>query len=199
MHILFATTDFIENNGPTTGLPKYLFRTSLKLIEWGHNITIVTCSNRTVQYEFYGINVHRVRCHNIKMTGNVYNDEINTCLRNAKIIYNEIDKITKTTKIDIIQYTSLSGIAFYHDFNVPAIVRLSSYAKMWHLIGQEELMKARAEMEIKAALKCNAIIGPSNVVANEFAKDCGRIVDVIETPFVMESSKEDYKLYNRCL
>ena len=199
MHILFATTDFVENNGPTTGLPKYLLRTSLKLVEWGNDVTIVTCSNRTVKYELYGISVYRVREFNIQMSGDEYRDEVNVCLRNAHIIHQAIEHIIGNEKIDIIQYASLYGIAYYHDFNIPAIVRLSSYAKMWPLKNQEEKIKARAEMEIAAAKKCDAIIGPSNVVAIEFAKDAGQKVDVIETPFVMERITEDYSLYNSLL
>lgn len=199
MHILFATTDFIENNGPTTGLPKYLYRTSLKLIEWGNKVTVVTCSNRTVMYEFFGINVHRIRGYNIKCTGDEYKDEINFCMRNAHIIHDEIAKIIKNEKIDIIQYASLSGIAYFHDFKIPSLVRLSSYAKMWPLVGQENIALARAEMEIQAAHKCNAIICPSNVVASEFSKDIGKDVEVIETPFVLESTNEDLALYNAIL
>lgn len=199
MHILFATTDFIENNGPTTGLPKYLYRTSLKLIEWGHKVTVVTCSNRTVQYEFFGISVYRVRCYNIKKSGNAYNDEISICIRNAKLIHDEIARIEAKEKIDIIQYTNLAGIAYYHDFHIPAIMRLSSYAKMWPLVSQEGVTKARTEMEVEAARKCNAIVGPSNIVAKEFSKDSGMNVKVIETPFVMESSTTDNSFYNMYL
>ncbi len=199
MNILFATTDFVENNGPTTGLPKYLYRTSLKLMEWGHKITVVTCSNRTVKYEFHGINVHRVRMHYIKALDDVYRNELIHCLRNARIIHDEIVRIVQNEKIDIIQYTSLSGIAYFHDFKIPSIVRLSSYAKMWPLAGKEEIIKARTKIEIEAALKCKSIISPSIVVADEFSKDCGKNVDIIETPFVMENTREDNALYNSIL
>lgn len=199
MHILFATTDFVENNGPTTGLPKYLLRTSLKMVEWGHDVTVVTCSNRTVQYEFYGINVYRIRSYNIEYLNDEYKDEIRVCLRNAQIIHKAISEIITKKRIDIIQYTNLSGVAYYHDFKIPAIVRLSSYAKMWPLIGQEERTRARTKMELEAADKCDAIIGPSYVVANEFSKDIGQHVDVIETPFVMENIITDDSLYKSLL
>ena len=70
MHILFATIDFVENNGPTTGLPKYLLRTGKQLVEWGHDVTVVTCSRCSVVYDFMGIKVHRVRRPVIKLCGN---------------------------------------------------------------------------------------------------------------------------------
>lgn len=198
MHILFATTNFVEDSGPTQGLPKYLLRTSLKLVEWGHKVTVVTCSNRTVNYEYYGINVYRVREYNIKRVSDEYRDEINICYRRARILHDTIAKIMEREKIDIIQYVSLNGCAYFHDFKVPAIVRLSSYAKIVHYVGQDERVKARIEMELAAAKKCDAIIGPSNVVAKEFSKDIGRKVDIIETPFVKENTEDDYTLYN-CL
>lgn len=199
MHILFATTDFVENNGPTTGLPKYLLRTSLKLVEWGHKVTVVTCSNRNVQYEYYGINVYRVRKFNIQRESDEYRDELNLCIRDAQIIHESISQIAAKEKIDIIQYASILGIAYFHDLSIPAVVRLSSYAKMWPIMGQEERVRARTEMELAAANMCDAIIAPSNVVAKEFAKDINRRVDVIETPFVMENTSEDYTLYNNQL
>ena len=95
MRILFATTDFVENDGPTTGLPKYLLRTSQTLAQWGHSVIVVTCSNRTVEYEFKGIEVHRVRTYNVKTYSNQYLDEMALCLRNAEIIHEEIEKIVK--------------------------------------------------------------------------------------------------------
>lgn len=199
LHILFATTDFVENNGPTTGLPKYLYRTSLKLVEWGHKVTVVACSNRTVEYEYYGIEVFRVRKYNIQKLDDEYLDEINNCLRNALIIHETIEKVLSRDKVDIIQYTNLSGISYFHDFNIPSIVRLSSYAKMWPLIGLKGRTRARTEIEIAASKKCDAIICPSNVVAKEFAADISCNVDVIETPFVMESIKEDYLIYDNLL
>lgn len=199
MHILFASTDFIENNGPTTGLPKYLYRTSKKLIEWGHNVTVVTCSNRTVQYEFCGINVHRVRMYNIKVYENQYSAEMARCLRNAQIIHDEIAKIVLEEKIDIIQYTNLSGISYYHDFNIPSVVRLSSYAKMWPLRGMEEVSRARSQIELAAASKCNAVFAPSNIVAKKFAEDLGENVSVIETPYVFEADSVDNSVYEENL
>ena len=61
MHVVFMTTDFIDVEGPTSGLPQYLFRTSRALIGMGNKVSVVACSNRTVEYQFYGINVYKVR------------------------------------------------------------------------------------------------------------------------------------------
>lgn len=195
MHIVFATPGFLDNNGPTTGFPKYLYRTSKVLISWGHEVTIVTCSNRTVEYEFYGINIYRVRCPEIVQYGNQSKDEVASSLNYARIINQGIEHIVKKKKVDIIQYTNLCGVSFFHDFNIPSVLRLSSYASMWPATGYEERMVARAEIERKAAMRCDAIFAPSYIVANRFSKDIGKRVDVIETPFVLESDEIDESTY----
>lgn len=199
MHILFATTDFVENNGPTTGLPKYLYRTSKALIEMGHEVTVVTRSNRTVEYDFFGIHVYRVRLFNVKESGDRYEDELLYRKLDGYVIHETIKKIIEKKPVDIIQYASLSGIAYYHDINIPAVMRMSSYAKMWPAPGMEIEMEARAFMEREASKRCDGVFGPSRIVADEFGKDIGRKVEVIETPFVQETKNEDETLYSELL
>lgn len=195
MHIVFATPGFIDNNGPTTGLPKYLLRTSKVLICWGHEVTIVTCSNRTVEYEYLGINIYRIRCPEIILYGVQSKDEIAINLNYAKTVCQGIKYIVEKKKVDIIQYTNLYGVSFFHSFEIPSVLRLSSYASMWPATGYEERMVARAEIERKAAMRCDAIFAPSYIVANRFSKDIGKRVDVIETPFVLESDEIDESTY----
>ncbi len=198
MHIVYLTTDFVENNGPTTGLPKYLYRVSKVLTECGHKVSVITCSNRSVYYEFFGIHVYHVRRPAIKAYGNQKKDAIANGLRDGCITNQALGRIYKNEKIDIVQYTSLNGLAYYHNLSIPAVTRLSSYAPMWPLEGQEESIDGKAILEREAAIKCDAVFAPSFVVAKRFSKDIGRKVDVIETPFVMEEQKEDYQTYNDC-
>ena len=195
MHILFATPGFLDNNGPTTGLPKYLFRTSKVLISWGHEVTIVTCSNRTVEYEFFGINIYRIRCPEIVHYGIQSKDEIALNLNYARIINNGIKHVVEKKKVDIIQYTNLYGVSFFHNFEIPAVLRLSSYASMWPVPDQEQRMEARADFERRAAIKCDAIFAPSYIVADRFSKDIGKKVKVIETPFIPETDEVDESVY----
>ena len=195
MHIVFATPGFMDNKGATTGLPKYLLRTSQVLISWGHEVTILTCSNRTVEYEFFGININRIRCPEIMHYGEQDKDEIALDLNYARTIHQGIEKIIQKKQVDLIQYTNLCGVSFYHDFNIPSVLRLSSYAIMWPATGYEERMSTRAEIERRAAERCDAIFAPSYIVANKFSKDIMRKVDVIETPFVLETDEKDERVY----
>ena len=161
MHIVFMTIDFVDNNGPTTGLPKYLLRVSKALIGMGHKVSVITCSNRSVTYEFNGINVYRVRRPIIKKYNDQRKDAIAASLRDGAILKDKLDKLFQKEKIDIVQYTSLYGLAFFHHLPVPAVTRLSSYARMLTLDGREEEKEGRAEMERAAVLNSDAVFGPS--------------------------------------
>lgn len=116
-------------------------------------------------------------------------------LRNGQIIHREIEEISKIKKIDIIQYTSLCGLAYFHDFSIPAVMRLSSYAEMYPTMGTKEEIENRAEIERAAALRCDAVFAPSYVVADQFGRDINRNVDVIETPYLLEVDRIDYSIY----
>lgn len=197
MHIVFMTIDFVENNGPTSGLPKYLFRVAKALIDFGHKVSVITCSNRTVNYDFYGISVYRVRRSTIRKYENQWDNSMAVNLRDGYILKNQLDKVYEKEKIDIVQYTSLAGLAYFHNLPIPAITRLSSYSKMLLLDGREEEKDARAALERAAALKCDSVFGPSKVVAEEFSKDIRKKVEVIESPFVMDDEIEDISLYQQ--
>lgn len=160
MHVLFAAHGFLDNNGPTTGLPKYLLRTSRTLVKWGHEVTIVACSNRTVEYEFYGINIYKIRCPEIVKYGEQGKDEAAINLHYARTIHEGIKYIAARKKIDVIQYSNLYGVALFHDFDIPAILRLSSYASIWPATGFEERTAVRAEFERMSAMKCDAVFAP---------------------------------------
>lgn len=198
MHIVFITTDFIEKKGPTTGLPKYLLRVSTALIRMGHEVSIITGFNHTVFYEFSGINVYRIRRPAMKQYSERRKNTIAECLRDGQILNQALVELYKKEKIDIVQYTSLRGLAFFHNLPVPAVTRLSSYAKMVTLDGQEIEKEVKAEFERAAVCNSNAIFGPSEVVAREMAADTGIHIDVIESPFVMDDEEEDFSLFNEC-
>lgn len=199
MHVLFAAHGFLDNNGPTTGLPKYLLRTSRTLVKWGHEVTIVACSNRTVEYEFYGINIYKIRCPEIVKYGEQGKDEAAINLHYARTIHEGIKYIAARKKIDVIQYSNLYGVALFHDFDIPAILRLSSYASIWPATGFEERTAVRAEFERMSAMKCDAVFAPSYIVADKFGNAIGRKVDVIETPFVLEVDEMDDSVYKSLL
>ena len=198
MHIVFMTIDFIDKEGPTSGLPKYLLRVSKALLSKGYKVSIITCSNRNVAYEFRGINVYRVRRPAIKKYSNRKKDAMAGCLRNGVILKDKLDELYQIEKIDIVQYANLNGIAVFHHLPIPSITRISSYSKMLEYDGYDIERNVWAEFERAAVRNSNATFGPSEVVAREMSADTGLHVDVIESPFVMDDEEEDYSLFDEC-
>lgn len=195
MHIVFMTIDFIDNDGPTSGLPQYLLRVSKALIGMGNKVSVITCSNRTVEYELYGIHVYRIRRHVIKRYNDQKKDVIAQNLRDGSVLNKKLFELFQKDKIDIVQYTSLSGLAYFHDIPVPAVTRLSSYAAMYSLDGREDEQEGRAEMEREAIWNSDAVFGPSLVVAKKVSEDTGVDVEVIESPFLMDEKNDDFTIF----
>lgn len=198
MHVVFVTVDFVDNNGPTTGLPKYLLRVSKALIKKGHKVSIITYSNRNVTYDYFGIRVYRVNVICRKIKNQKFRDFINS-LEIGYALQKKLKKlIAKNEQVDIIQYTSLRGIGLWHSVDVPAVLRLSSYARIGFVsASKEEAMRHElmAWLERISAFSMRKVFAPSYVTAQAFSKDIKRDVDVIETPFVMEEEQEDSGIY----
>lgn len=198
MHIVFVTVDFVENNGPTTGLPKYLLRVSKALIKKGHKVSIITYSNRNITYDYYGIRVYRVAVKCNRIRNPKYRDFINHLEIGFGLQKKLRELVKRNIQIDVVQYTSLRGIALWHSVRVPAVLRLSSYARIaFSPISKEEKLKVRlnARLERWSAISMQKVFAPAYVTANAYSKDIKRSVDVIETPFVMEEEQEDNSIY----
>lgn len=193
MVVLFVTPGFPERNEPLTGFPAYLYRVSLALIDMGHKPIILTIGQRNISWTYKGIEV-------IQVGYNYYtksNDSINFVINSYKISYRlnrEIKKLVEKVGIDIIQFTSLRGVALLYYGKTPAVMRLSSYAKTYFALTTthtKNYVKTMAWVERSASKRCNVVFAPSKVNADAFGKDVKRNIYVIETPFVEDVESYD--------
>lgn len=200
MRIIFVTPEFLAKNKPSTGLPNYLFRVSKALINMGHTPIIVTSGDKSEHVFYDGIEVFRERTmveFNKRPELNYIYNSIMSSYKLNKIVR----KICKEVKVDIVQYASLFGLAFFHN-KVPSIIRLSSYAKIYFGSNKsfsEFYVKTMSFIERIATRNISGIIAPSNIMAREFQKDVLKKVYVIETPFENDVKTMDYSLYNEML
>lgn len=199
MRVLFVTTSFLEKGKPASGgLPIYLYRVSKGLQSAGHAPIILTLSTSTKIEYYNGIKVYRIKAKTIFNSPSIYEKIIIYGLSlNCKI-----NEIINKESIDIIQFTSLFGIAMFYRGRIPAVMRMSSYAKIAYgkydsVNGIEKKILAFAEKT--ASQKVNGIFAPSKVVANAFSKDIQRKVYVIESPFPEEHLIYDERIYQRKL
>ncbi len=201
MVILFSADYYFENGIPITGFPMYVKRVTTALAQLGHMPIIVACGKRNQHYFEDGVEIYFVRCQ-VGLTKVKSWTLLKEALYRSKLINQKIREIARTRNIDIIQFTSIQGTGFFYYGKIPAVMRLSSYAKIYYATYQTF---SRAEvgiltcMERLSAMRCNAVFAPSKIIADNFARDIGRPVSVIETPFINDVIEYDERIYEEIL
>lgn len=199
MNILFVSTDYPRRGQPTTGFPNYLYRVSLSLIQLGHKPVILAAGGWDGHRTERGIEIWTV---NVRTYHNYKSQSLNyalSALQTGYALNRRITELLQKIHIDIIQFTSLYGIALLYHEKVPAVLRLSSYAKTAFSSYQtysRETVRMMALIERASAYRCNAIFAPCKKNAVAFGKDCHRKVKVIESPFVNDVQEYDCGFYD---
>lgn len=192
MKILFVATEYTEKDKPSTGFPTYLQRVSKSLIRLGHRPMIVGGGSKNDYWIEDGIEVWTVTTDG---GGAFFRTNVTlTCLKLSFLINRKVQQIIKEQSVDIVQFTSLAGIAAFYHGKIPAVMRLSSYAKTYFssfLTYDARTLYFRAALERFAARRCDAVFAPCSITAEDFGKDCKRKVQVIETPFVYDIKQMD--------
>lgn len=193
MKILFVAHQYLQRGKPESGLPHYLHRLSLSLTALGHIPMIISAGDKDSHRVEEGIEIWTVRTSVRFQT--VFRGENFAHLKMSFLLNRKIKDIIKERQVDIIQFTSIGGLALFYFGTTPAVMRLSSYAKTYFASLQTYDAKTlyyKAALERLSARRCNALFAPCRVTAEAFGTDCKRTVKVIETPFVNEVNKLDY-------
>lgn len=196
MHILFVATEYIEYGKPTTGFPMYLYRVTQALIKLGHQPIIVTIGNTDSRRIEDNVEVFRIKVELYDSDNQNINKIINFLIK-GYCLNKKIKRVCANQKIDIIQFTSLAGIALFYYGKVPAVMRLSSYAKTYfssYRTFDKKEVNRMAKLERLSSRRCNAIFAPCRNTAEAFGTDIKRKVTVIETPFINDVKKYDFSI-----
>lgn len=202
MNILFVTPGYPKRGEPTTGFPNYLFRVSLSLIQLGHKPIILTAGDWDGHRVEHGIEIWTVAVPTYYDFQSQVFTHIFDVIRTSRALNCRISQLLRKTHIDIIQFTSLYGTALLYHEKIPAVLRLSSYAKTAFSSYQTHspaVVRTMAFSEILSSYRCNAIFSPCKNNADAFGRDCGRAVKVIETPFINDVQEYDNRFYDRYL
>lgn len=194
MVIVFVVPSFLTKNTAATGLPNYIYRVSKSLQKLGHTPIVITAggTDETVRYD--GIQVYRRRMPECPLPGNEIAQYLHRSLFMNMILRKELNNLCKKQKVDIIQFCNLYGLGIFYRKGVPSVLRLSSYAPEYYKYSDtysRRYIKIMGLIERLAGKGRHAIFAPSNVMASAYCKDTGRHVDVIETPFIIDTSGND--------
>ena len=195
MKIVFVANEYIEPKQPKTGFPSYLYRVSLALKDMGHEPIIFAGSNRNYHRNDDGIEVYGIKVGNLDIHTQWARYFINELIMGWTLNKN-LREYLKKNQADIIQFTSLAALPLFYYGKVPAVMRLSSYARLAYSTYQtlsKSTVEILALLERMSAKRCVSVFAPSKKTALNFGQDCRRKVAVIETPYV-----NDVEKYNEC-
>lgn len=203
MHILYITYEF-PGEMPIGGLATYINNISSIMRSHGHNVTVLTLSDRqSREYTLdNGIKVIAVELYQYnRKIGHKQKTRIETIV-NAWHIYRKLSDYEKICKVDIVQATNVYGVGLFRT-KTPTVVRLSSdsavYREAERFIFDKELfgrnLRFEDWLEYITEKRADAVFAPGNIIGSIVSKRIHKQVSIMESPFYMDDSKEDPEIY----
>jgi glycosyltransferase involved in cell wall biosynthesis len=211
MRIAFATPEYVsEPQNFDGGLANYLHRTALALKQMGHTPEIFVGSTQTETISHDGITVHRV-AHDSKdlaykfkwYLGGRRTPYSQMWWNLARQLRATLQAAHQVQAFDVIQYASYGATGLFRLENVPAVVRISSFEPLHRAArgitnpAADDL--ALEQIEQQAMAKADGVFGPSELTAAAVSKVLNRHIQVIESPFVLDTKPQDLTVYQEHL
>jgi glycosyltransferase involved in cell wall biosynthesis len=207
MRIAFATGEYVTEEGSFDGgLANYIHRVSLSLAAMGHEPVVVVSSDRDETFVDKGIEVHRVRT-----SGNAWRNWIDYFTFHRFTMTLELTfvgialryrlkEIHRKRPLSIVQYTHLGGLSLFAPRGIPTVIRLSSYTPLARAKGGYDGLRPceirqQERIERSALRRADGVFGPSRIISALVEKDVGRPVEIIESPFLPDTSRTDDSQY----
>lgn len=207
MKIALVTPEFVsEKQNFDGGLANYINRLAISLESLGHKPIIIVASDKNDYIKHNNIDVYRVNVkkHPLFILSNIFYFISRTLkiLIRSYLMRNMIKKIYKNEKIDIIQYPSFQALSFFSIREVPFVIRISAYQKIWNRIYKHSKFidtKICNKIEDISYKRVKNIFGPSKNIARMIQKSLSleNKIKVIETPFTLDIDREDFSISNK--
>ena len=213
MHIAIATTEFVTENSFAGGLANYSANLARMLSEHGHRVSVFVISTLSeeiiwendvrvyrVHYNDFPEKIKRVRIEFIKRTARA----IWNLFGKSYVINKAIKAINKQKKIDIIHFCNSEALPLFKSKKIPAVVRLSSYqpvvrhAQMpvFEYDKSINAINLVEKIQLTSIKRVKHIFAPSYNTAKLLEEKLEKRVNVIESPFYIDTYKIDDSIYN---
>jgi len=201
MRIAFVTSEYPIDGRHHGGLGNYLQRTALALLQLGHEAVVITAAESDGSIIQSGVPVELVdtgqramerwfgRCtrHGLSMT--------TALVRLRRRLRQRLDRLHQDHPFDVVQYPHLAALALGRRIDVPCIVRLSGYQRLWQKAGDGEASWwkgwQQGFLEDRAIKRGDLVFGPSRVIVDHVQEKLDIPIEVMENPFVLESVEAD--------
>jgi glycosyltransferase involved in cell wall biosynthesis len=210
LRIAFVTPEFVTESYFSGGLANYVYRVSKALSSFGHEVDIVTFSEReNNELIFEGIRIHRVnagplsRCLNLltKHRMPTTSGKLDFGYR----VYRKLKELQQDRPFDVVQFPSYGACGLVSSIFLrnPYTVRISSYLPVLHeFSGRSRNIDARVMewLEWLQLRLCRHNYTPSyNLRKMVMQRANIKNVQVLRPPFYLETSDWDSSLYDRHL
>lgn len=209
LRIAFVTPEFVTENNFDGGLANYLNRVSRILAEHGHDIHVVTLSNKEdTEFNHHGVMVHRVVLRPIWDTLNrlsrYYFPTTLQWLNFSTQAYRKLKQLHRQKPFHVVQYPNYSfcGLFSMLLLRTKHIVRTSSFEPELHAaIGERNVDSRLVERLEKLQYKLTQnVYAPSRAMQQTLAEKL-RVDEtrLIRTPFYIETGDWDHSVYDQLL
>jgi len=206
MNIVYVTTEFVTEKR-YAGLGRYLDNITTVMKKKGHNVTVITLSDKNQEFYYQDIiRVIRVRALVTDMVSSEL-EKVLFQIRNSWRLYRVLQKLNKIEKIDIVQSANIQSIGFFRCYSIPTVVRVSSDSTVWRLANEIKFdyNQALTEkhwsdwLELSCIKRADNAYAPSKCCASMLKKRSGKKLQIIESPYCCRDIQMDESIYERQL
>ncbi|WP_392482962.1 glycosyltransferase family 4 protein [Nostoc sp. C110] len=210
MRIGFATTEYVTEKYFSGGLANYLHRIAKALLSLGHEVHIVVLSEiDRAEFEYEGIQIHRLTLGKIQQRLDKLSRysmcQTSQCLDFSFQVYRKLLKLHKQQPFDIVQFPDWDacGVISSLILPIPQVTRISAYRPVWYERSGEQRDRDEQIIQWLEGLQMRLnkhIYVPSCTVKRLLAQQAKITnVQVIRTPFYLETSDWDSSVFNEYL
>ncbi|QHG15284.1 glycosyltransferase family 4 protein [Nostoc sp. ATCC 53789] len=210
MRIGFATTEYVTEKNFSGGLANYLHRVAKALVSLGHEVHIVVLSEiDRSRFEYEGIQIHRLTLGEIQQILDTISRysicQTSQCLDFSFQVYRKLLKLHKQQPFDIVQFPDWNacGVVSSLLLPIPQVTRISAYRPVWmKMCGgsrdrDEQIIEWLEWLQMRLI---KHIYAPSYTLKRLLAEEAKIThVQVIRTPFYLETSDWDSSVFNEYL
>jgi glycosyltransferase involved in cell wall biosynthesis len=210
LRIAFVTREYVTEDTFDSGMANYVYRVARGLTELGHDVHVVTLSERdAAEFEHRKITVHRVKVSNFWLRLNSitrYRLPRSFHLIGLNIrMFRMLKELHDTRPLDLIQapHSPFCGLGSLLLLRVPHVFRVSWYEPLWTEFSHERLNADARIVHLLETLQLRMsrhLCTPSATLRESLVSRLGRNdVRVVPTPCFIESATLDDSVYRQSL
>ncbi|RCJ22325.1 hypothetical protein A6770_29940 [Nostoc minutum NIES-26] len=210
MRIGFAATEYVTEKYFSGGLANYLHRVAKALLSLGHEVHIVVLSEiDRSEFEYEGLQIHRLTLGKIQQILDKISRysicQTSQCLDFSFQVYRKLLELHKKQSFDIVQFPDWNacGVVSSLLLPIPQVTRISAYRPVWMKMCEcsrdrdEQIIEWLEWLQMRLI---KHIYAPSYTLKRLLAEEAKIThVQVIRTPFYLETSDWDSSVFNEYL